>query len=262
MQLCEMEERRKQLGFTYAQIAMMTDLEEEEVRRILNSEVIHVSYETVRALEWILDKGLGQNVIRESNIAPWLTEDRKRQGHYTIADYFALPKQCDVELINGVFISRTAPNADHQFVVSEVSFAIQNYIKNKKGKCRVFAASPDVQVDGTDRTMVKPDIVLLCDRKKIVDGYIQGAPELLIEILSKSTRNVDMVEKLHKYRESGVYEYWMVDLEQERVIVHCFEEQGESIIYGFDTPVSVGIYGGELKIDFREIWKDWETWGG
>ena len=101
-------------------------------------------------------------------------------------------------------------------------------------------ASPiDVQLNCDDKTMVQPDVLVVCDREKVIRRCIYGAPDFIIEILSLTSRKKDMFTKLAKYKEAGVREYWLVD----------------PLIYGFDSKVPVMIFGGECEIDFAEIYE-------
>ena len=59
--------------------------------------------------------------------------------------------------------------------------------------------------------------------------------------------------KLHKYRDAGVREYWLVDLEKERVVVYFFEQDELPTIYGADMEIPVGIFGGELKLIMADM---------
>jgi hypothetical protein len=104
--------------------------------------------------------------------------------------------------------------------------------------------------------MLVPDVFVVCesDEPKLSDeGYIDGAPDLVIEVLSPSTRKKDMFIKLEKYRNAGVREYWIVDLQKEKVIVYLFGEEPDIGLYGFDSRIPVGIYGGDCQIDFTEV---------
>ena len=80
-----------------------------------------------------------------------------------------------------------------------------------------------------------------------------GAPDFVAEILSPSTRKKDLFLKLHKYQRAGVREYWIVDIEKERIITYFFEKDEIPVIYGFKDRIPVRIYNGELEIDFAEI---------
>jgi Uma2 family endonuclease len=79
---------------------------------------------------------------------------------------------------------------------------------------------------------------------------------MIVEILSISTRSKDMYTKLSKYKNAGVREYWMVDPLKKKVIVYHFENGDEIALYGFDAKIPVGISGGELVIDFAEIYDE------
>ena len=61
--------------------------------------------------------------------------------------------------------------------------------------------------------------------------------------------------KLNKYMEAGVREYWMIDLDKEKVLVYDFEHDNYPILYGMDAVVPVGIFSGECKVDFGEIYE-------
>jgi Uma2 family endonuclease len=82
---------------------------------------------------------------------------------------------------------------------------------------------------------------------------------MIIEVLSPSTKKKDMFIKLNKYQNAGVREYLMIDLKNERIIVYQFERDDLVTIYGFSDSVPVGIYDGELQINFKEI-TDYFSW--
>ena len=81
-----------------------------------------------------------------------------------------------------------------------------------------------------------------------------------MEVVSSSTKKKDYALKLSKYMEAGVREYWILDFAQEKVLVYFFESDVYPVIYGFDKPVPVNIYNGELKIDFTNIAAWNKTW--
>lgn len=179
----------------------------------------------------------------------------KRQGEFTVEDYRRLPDEVRAELIDGELIYMEAPGYTHQELIMELSVELVNYIRANKGSCRVVQFPLDVQLDCDDRTMVQPDLIIICDEKKIVRKGIYGAPDLCIEILSPSTRKKDCTLKVQKYMNAGVREYWIVDPDKKAVITYRFK--GEDIpgisMYTFQDKVPVGIFGGSLEIDFQEI---------
>ena len=120
--------------------------------------------------------------------------------------------------------------------------------------CSVLFAPLDVRLDRDDYTMVQPDLVVFCHDDDPDSIRYEGAPDLLVEILSPSTRMKDMILKLHKYQRAGVREYWIVDPEHRKVTVHFFEEDAyEPVVYGFKDTIPVRISGGECQIDFARV---------
>ncbi|MCD8119096.1 MAG: Uma2 family endonuclease [Lachnospiraceae bacterium] len=181
---------------------------------------------------------------------------KKKQGEFTIEDYYALPDDERVELIDGVIYNMSAPVASHQSIVAGLTTAFCNYVESKNGDCEVFPGPIDVQLDRDDRTMVQPDVLILCDRDKLKNGIIYGAPDFVVEVLSPSTSRKDRIIKLRKYREAGVREYWMVDIKRKEVEVYIFQNPELATlprVYGFEDIIPVGIYGGDCVVDFSRI---------
>ncbi|MCD8104603.1 MAG: Uma2 family endonuclease [Lachnospiraceae bacterium] len=180
-----------------------------------------------------------------------------RQGEYTLEDYYALPDEQRVELIDGVLYDMAAPSSPHQIASAELFMQLASYIKSQKGSCRALYAPLDVQLDCDDRTMLQPDVLVVCDKDKIRKRCVYGAPDFVIEILSDSTARKDMSVKLGKYLNAGVREYWIVDLQQEKVIVHDRTKDDcdgcHTSLYGMDQPVPVQIFDGKCQIYFDEI---------
>ena len=158
-----------------------------------------------------------------------------------------------MELIDGVFYDMSSPMGHHQIIAGEIYAALLAYIRSKKGKCIPFIAPMDVQLDCDNKTIVQPDVLILCDRSKYTSPRIVGAPDFVVEILSKSTRSKDMFIKLNKYRSAKVRECWIVDPDKKTVMTFLFEAQDEYAIYSFRDKVPVGIYGGDCVIDFAQI---------
>ena len=115
-------------------------------------------------------------------------------------------------------------------------------------------APADVELDGADddRTMVQPDIFIVCDRKKVTMERTVGCPDFIIEILSPSSRKKDTFIKQNKYRSAGAREYWTVDLRDELVTTYLYDA-ARVLQYRLDDKVPIGIYNGKIKVDFAEI---------
>lgn len=180
-------------------------------------------------------------------------QGEKRQGEYTLEDYYNMPEDRRVELIDGVFYDMAAPAPLHQLIAGMVYARILAFIEKNEGDCIPFIAPADVQLDCDDRTMVQPDVFILCKRDKLKRSGIYGAPDFVLEILSGSTRKKDMTVKLMKYMEAGVREYWVIDPEKKLLIVYIGEEEGIPRIHPLQGDVGMNLYDGKLRIDLNEI---------
>ncbi|MCD7956067.1 MAG: Uma2 family endonuclease [Lachnospiraceae bacterium] len=180
--------------------------------------------------------------------------EQKKQGEFTLEDYYALPDEQRVELIDGVFYDMVTPYTTHQIAVAEIGRQLADFIRDQGGSCRPLVSPVDVQLDCDDRTMVQPDVLVICDRDKIKKHCVFGAPDFIAEILSDFTAYKDTVLKLMKYNRAGVQEYWVVDLENEVVVVYDMTG-GEcyTSAYGMDQPIPVRIFDGKCQIHFEEI---------
>lgn len=172
---------------------------------------------------------------------------------YTLEDYLALPDNVRAELIDGDLIYMEAPTTKHQEYLFETASALRSYIRKKGGACRVMISPLDVQLDCDDRTIVQPDIIVVCTRDKITEKRICGAPDFCIEISSPSSRNLDRKTKLRKYRNAGVREYWIVDTEHRQILCYFFEADAAPAVYTYDTPVPVRIFQSDMAISFSDI---------
>lgn len=180
---------------------------------------------------------------------------KQTQGEYTLADYYALPEERRAELIDGVFYDMAAPFPLHQMIAGAIYTKILNFLEENGGDCIPFIAPTDVQLDCDNKTVVQPDIFILCDRKKYKKSGIFGAPDFVLEVLSQSTRKKDMTVKLAKYLDAGVREYWAIDPEKRVLIVYIGHEEGIPHIYPLRGDVGVNLYGGRLQINLDRISK-------
>ena len=258
----KLNERKKELGLTTEQLSKLSGVPLGTINKILSGETRSPRYDTLRALESVLfgDGGSGDQPegIGEATV-PYLT---RRQGEYTVEDYRKLPEDVRAELIDGVLTFMEAPTFTHQELITELLFEIKMFIRENKGPCRVLPAPLDVQLDCDDRTMVQPDIALICRSERITRKCIYGAPDFCIEVVSDSSRKRDYGIKMQKYMNAGVREYWIVDRKREKIVCYWFEGEDapEITVYTFRDSVPVRIYDGRLEIDFpgimERLWKE------
>jgi len=178
----------------------------------------------------------------------------KKQGEFTVDDFEYLPESSRIELIDGEFVVMDAATTVHQKVAAYLMIVLGQFILERRGGCRVYT-SPGVRPDPADRkTELIPDVVVACNQEQDNGKYLSEGPDLVMEILSPSTRHRDLGIKKKKYKESGVREYWIVDLEKRCVIGHRFE-QDEVSVYTLNDKVSIGIFNEECVIDLVQMCK-------
>lgn len=165
----------------------------------------------------------------------------RKEESYTIEDIYALPDGKRAELIDGQIYDMAPPNRRHQRLSWKLHQAIANYIDIKGGDCEVYAAPFAVFLNEDGHNYVEPDISVICDKNKLTDKGCNGAPDWIIEIVSPSSKRMDYLIKLFKYRNAGVKEYWIVDSEKDRITVYNFvHDTIEEYAFGDDVPA--GIY--------------------
>jgi Uma2 family endonuclease len=132
---------------------------------------------------------------------------KKYQAGYTVADYMSWPDDERLELIAGqIFDMSPAPTIKHQSITGRFYSRLEQKLKGKS--CVPFIAPVDVVLSAND--VVQPDVLVVCDRDKITEKNIQGAPDLIVEVLSPRTALKDMREKKSLYERSGVREYVVI----------------------------------------------------
>ena len=239
-----LREKKERAGWTTEELSNRSGVPVGTINKILSGETVSPRYDTMEALNRAFRE---EEALMLGESVPYGANDEERL--YTLDDYYRLPNDIRAELIDGRLFYMQSPTSAHQNMVGELYFATRLVTKEKKGTCQPFMAPLDVQLDCDDKTMIQPDFMIVCDREKIWEDRIYGAPDFVVEVLSPSTRKRDTDVKLLKYRNAGVREYWIVDLEKERIICYFFEEEGLiPNIYTFQNEVPVRIYDGELKI--------------
>ena len=173
------------------------------------------------------------------------------QKNYTITDIEALPEGERAELINGEMFMMASPTMTHQRISMHLSISFVDYIRSKGGDCEVFAAPFSLFPDESGRNYLEPNLAVLCHPDIMDNKGIHGAPDLVIEIVSPSSRFMDYLRKLNVYDRIGVREYWIVDPESQRVTVYGLEQQTVSQ-YDFSDDIPVGIIE-DLTISLRGI---------
>jgi len=178
---------------------------------------------------------------------------RKRTEKYTYSDYLTWSDEERWEIIDGEAYNMTpAPGIKHQNVAGMFFRIIGNKLEGKP--CKLFMAPTDVLLSEHD--VVQPDVLVVCDEKKITEANIQGAPDLVVEVLSPPTALKDKREKKALYERSGVREYIIVDPIEfyvERFFLNG-KRYGESEIFGPQEVLSLGSLEG-LSVPLWEVFE-------
>lgn len=190
-----------------------------------------------------------------------------RKKTMTYKDYKNTPEGERYEVLDGQVIRAMAsPKTSHQDVSIELSVDFGAYLRGKK--CRAYAASTDVFLfedtrkkwdDEEVQNWVIPDFFVVCDPTKIVNKGIIGAPDLVVEITSKSTSENDYKKKFNSYERAGVKEYWVIDPVNKKVDVFLLKDGAyqPAKYYFRDHSIKVSVLD-DLTIDLKNIFPERE----
>ena len=169
---------------------------------------------------------------------------------FTYEDYLNTPEDKRYELLDGELVPIPAPEERHQSIsILLGSKLVQFASENSLG--RVYHAPFDVVL--SDMDVVQPDLLFVSNKRGhiITPANIQGAPDLVVEILSPSTAERDKTFKRALYARHGVNEYWMVDTTTKDITVLLLDERGYEVVdtYGEgETLASPTLQGFTLNI--------------
>lgn len=184
---------------------------------------------------------------------------------YNYADYLTWQFSETVELIKGkIQLMCPAPNVKHQRISIKLSSRLFNYFENKN--CQVFSAPFDVRLYDRRKsllankdisTVVQPDICVICDNTKLDEQGCNGAPDWIIEILSKGNSKKEVKTKHALYAESGVKEYWLVFPYEEVIQQFVLQEDSYQLINSFaEDDIATPHLFPDLDIDLAVLFKD------
>ena len=184
---------------------------------------------------------------------------------YSYADYLTWQFDEMVELIKGkIVLMSPAPNVRHQSISTDLGRILANYFYRKK--CRLFFAPFDVRLYDRRKsillnkdvfTVVQPDLCVICNPEILDEQGSNGAPDWIIEILSKGNSKREMQTKYALYQEAGVREYWVVFPENKMIEQFVLDENDVyqlKGIYTEDGLITPFLFP-ELEVDLADVFE-------
>ena len=168
------------------------------------------------------------------------------------------------ELINGQIYVSSSPSTEHGFLSRFIFRIFDPYFINRN--CEALNTPHDVYL--FDRGVFPfivpsknkcvnvyiPDLMVICDKSKIKTDGVYGAPDLVVEIVSKSSITKDYIKKLNNYMDFGVREYWIVNPMTRKIIIYAKTGKDDLTVcnYTFDDVVKSEIFD-SLSVDFSQF---------
>lgn len=186
---------------------------------------------------------------------------------YSYADYVTWQINETIELIKGkIILMAPAPNVKHQSISGNLHGVCYPFFRHKN--CRLFTAPLDVRLYDRKKyllasqdihTVVQPDLCVICNPDLLDEQGCNGAPDWIIEILSKGNSKREMQVKYQLYQESGVQEYWLVYPEQQAIHQFVLDDKGVYQLKQMcaeDDKMSPSLFP-DLEIDLTEVFETW-----
>ena len=240
---------RKISGMTQGQLSQLTGVTQADISKLERGEG-NPSLHTIERLLHAMDGNLAMDLKNISGL---------QGGGKSIADIYALPEDAKVELIDGKLYDMAAPSMVHAMLASFLQGKISSYIEAQKGSCIVVQNAALIMEQDAENYFI-PDLMVVCDRDKVKNLWVKGAPDWIIEIVSKQSEKNDYRIKLAKYLQMGVREYWIVDPARKKVVVYAEVDNYMPHIYPIGSApenheglIPVGIYEEKLCIDTGEL---------
>ncbi len=184
---------------------------------------------------------------------------------YTYADYLTWQFDEWVELIKGKVVPMAAPLRMHQRASKRIQYQFEHFFDTNPCGCEIYNAPFDVRFPNKEAktekeiyTVVQPDLCVICDAEKLDDKGVIGAPDLIVEVVSKGTHKRDKTLKKDLYEEFGVKEFWIVYPKEKMVEVFIRQEDGKytaPMVYEEEDTIQTAIIT-LLTIHLPKVFKD------
>jgi len=170
---------------------------------------------------------------------------------YTYEEWLNLDDNEKIDLIDGALYIRGEPSRRHMDVIRELSAEFTIFLRGKP--CKLYTNPFMVKL--SKKTVVHPDICIICDKNKVTGQGCIGAPDLIIEVLLPSNAGDSIFTKYNKYFITGVKEYWIVDPHKNTIIVYILKyDNYRARLYSENDILPVGLLPG-LTINLKMIFE-------
>ena len=182
----------------------------------------------------------------------------KAKIRFSYQDYKSLPELETerYELLEGELVMVPSPTTYHQRISGNLELILRQFVLERDLGEVYYAPLDVVLAEGSERKVVQPDILFISKNRShiITEDEINGAPDLVVEIISKGTEERDRGYKKTLYARHGVKEYWLVDPKAKTVEVFTLGERGFEMVRGYKSTETLNSSLLEgLKIDLQEI---------
>ncbi len=177
---------------------------------------------------------------------------------YTYDDLLKIEDENRYEIIDGVLYQMYSPRTIHQTILLELATQLKLFFNNKK--CTPFVAPLDVRISGERddkkvKDVVQPDLMVVCDKNKIDEKGICGAPDFIIEVMSPSNPAYDSIKKLNLYLKYKVKKYWLISPMDKKIYTYYLNGKKYDIEeYEIYEEVESHIFK-DLKLNLKEIYE-------
>jgi len=200
--------------------------------------------------------------MADTAIANKVREARYYGLRMTAEEYFAIEDDgFRYELVDGVVCMSPSPTPKHQALIVEITTQLGIYLRSSP----VGQAFPEVDVhlgkgpDGGD-LVYRPDIVFIrSERLEEIRDHISGPPDVVVEIISSSSRRYDSETKKDDYERCSVREYWLIDPERKTMTFYRLQDERYAVVSpDGDRFTSEAVPGFTLDLPrVRETFKPW-----
>ena len=158
------------------------------------------------------------------------------------------------EILGGKIYNMARSTTNHSRIIGNISRIFGNFLRGKKFEA--FSAGVDVKFDEKNTTV--PDVMIVCNKNIIKEKWIEGAPDLIVEVRSPSTARRDIGYKKDLYQKFGVKEYWLISPPERSILVYLLKDGVYELDNIYQIYDDVGLYGMDEE-EINAIAKEFKT---